>query len=198
MSYPVWQFELPEWIEDLAADFDAQSASDEERMRFVIGLAKENVAHGTGGPFGAAVFDLETGRLVAPGVNLVVSSHCSHAHAEMAAIAIAQRVRDTFDLGAPGQAPCELVSSAEPCAMCMGAVVWSGVRRLVCGARDEDVRAVGFDEGPKMAGWAGAFEQRGLRVVQDVLRGEAAAVLKAYRDGSGAIYNARRGTPNVG
>jgi len=73
--------------------------------------------------------------------------------------------------------------------MCFGAVPWSGVTRLVCGARDEDARSIGFDEGPKLANWVEALEQRGITVVRDVLREQAANVLREYADTGGTIYN---------
>jgi tRNA(Arg) A34 adenosine deaminase TadA len=76
---------------------------------------------------------------------------------------------------------------------CFGATTWSGVRRLVCGARDEDARAIGFDEGPKLPDWVGALEERGISVVRDTCRDEAAAVLRDYAESGGLIYNARRG-----
>jgi tRNA(Arg) A34 adenosine deaminase TadA len=162
-------------------------------MALAVKLARSNVQHGTGGPFGAGIFESETGRLLAPGVNLVVSAATSIAHAEIVAIAIAQQVIGNFDLGAEGLPPYELVSSAEPCAMCLGAVPWSGVRRLVCGARDEDARRIGFDEGPKPEKWVLALESRGIAVVTDVCRSEAIAVLDGYRRQGGPIYNAREG-----
>jgi hypothetical protein len=67
------------------------------------------------------------------------------------------------------------------------------VRRLVCGARDEDARAIGFDEGPKLPDWESALEERGIEVSRDVLRGEAASVLRFYAESGGAIYNSREG-----
>ena len=162
------------------------------RMAVVIELARRNVDANTGGPFGAAIFDRQSGRLVAPGVNMVIPGNCSVAHAEITAIMLAQKIMGTYDLGGEGIPPMELVSSTEPCAMCLGAVVWSGVRGLVCGARDEDARAIGFDEGPKPAGWAAALEDRGIDVVRDVARHDAFAVLKHYADHGGPVYNARQ------
>ena len=85
-------------------------------------------------------------------MNLVVPSGCSVAHAEMVAIMIAQQVVGDFDLGGEGKPVCELVASTEPCAMCFGAKPWSGVRSLLCEARDEDARSVGFDEGGEAVG----------------------------------------------
>ena len=144
MPFPVIAVELPGWIDDYVADRGRRFDTREERMDFTIGLAARNVEHGTGGPFGAAVFEAETGELVAPGVNLVVPASVAVAHAEIIAIALAGRVRGTFDLGAEG--PTELYASTEPCAMCFGSVPWSGVSTLLCAARDEDARAVGFDD----------------------------------------------------
>ncbi|HET7480475.1 MAG TPA: nucleoside deaminase, partial [Rubrobacteraceae bacterium] len=167
--------------------------TEEDRMRLVIELSRLNVEHGTGGPFGAAIFDLETNRLVAPGINLVTASNLSSAHAEVVAIMVAQQVIGHFDLGASGQPPRELAASTEPCSMCFGSVPWSGVRRLVCGARDEDARAIGFDEGPKMPDWKAALEERGISVARDVCRDEAASVLRDYAERGGEIYNARAG-----
>jgi tRNA(Arg) A34 adenosine deaminase TadA len=115
-------------------------------------------------------------------VNLVLSSGYSFAHAEMVAIMIAQQLVGDFDLGGEGQPSYELVASTEPCSMCFGAIPWSGVRHLVCGARLEDTEAVGFDEGTKPAEWVRALEERGITVERDVLRDEAASVLREYAE----------------
>lgn len=163
-------------------------------MRFVIRLAAINVAQKTGGPFGAAVFESTGGRLVAIGVNLVESTRCSHAHAEMVALANAQLAIEHFDLGAPGLPAYELVTSCEPCAMCYGAVPWSGVRRVLCGARASDAEAIGFDEGPKPKNWVAELKIRRIAVVRDLCREEAAAVIQEYKNRGGAIYGARRGS----
>ena len=158
-------------------------------MRLAIELSRANVAHGTGGPFGAALFRRDSGELVSAGVNLVVPQHCSSAHAEIVALSLAQASLRTHTLAAPGLPPLQLVSSTEPCAMCMGAVCWSGVVELVCGAEDADARSVGFDEGPKASHWERALEERGIEVITGVLRAEAADVLTGYAKQGGLIYN---------
>jgi tRNA(Arg) A34 adenosine deaminase TadA len=185
--------ELPGWVEELLPDTGGTYPTEEDRMRLVVELSRLNVERETGGPFGAAIFERETGRLLAPGVNLVVASSCSVAHAEMVAIMIAQQVVGDFDLGSEGKPAYELYASTEPCAMCFGATPWSGVRGLLCGARDEDARAVGFDEGAKLPDWIAALEEIGISVKRDVLREDAARGLFDYADGAGEIYNARRG-----
>jgi tRNA(Arg) A34 adenosine deaminase TadA len=193
MRFPELTFELPGWVESEIPPPGHVYATVEDRMNLAVRLAEVNIAKGTGGPFGAAVFNLETGRLIAPGVNTVVESKSCIAHAEIVAIALAQCILDTYDLGAAGTPRTELITSVEPCAMCLGAVVWSGVTSLICGARDEDARAIGFDEGPKSHDWRKELERRGIRVQRDLMRRESIAVLKRYAASAGLIYNARSG-----
>ena len=185
-------FALPAWIPAFCRG-SAHALTLEDRARFVIAASRRNVAENTGGPFAAAVFERDTGRLVSLGVNLVTTQGLSTLHAEMVALMVAQRALKTYDLGAKGLAVHELVTSAEPCAMCFGAVPWSGVRRVVACATDADARAIGFDEGPKVADWRKALEDRGIAVVSEILREEARDVLNEYARKSGVIYNSREG-----
>jgi tRNA(Arg) A34 adenosine deaminase TadA len=180
---------LPPWIDELVGDPDRVYPDPRERLRLAVELARWNVERGTGGPFGAAVFDLSTFRLIAPGVNRVMPESCSVAHAEIMALMLAQKRLGCFDLSAPGLPSCELAASAEPCAMCYGALTWSGVRRLAFGALGEDVTAIGFDEGYKPADWAAALAARGIEVAAGLLREEARAVLQDYHRNGGMIYN---------
>jgi tRNA(Arg) A34 adenosine deaminase TadA len=83
----------------------------------------------------------------------------------------------------------ELFTSCEPCAMCLGATLWSGVRRLVCGAAREDATRLDFEEGPVFPESYRYLEERGIQIVRDLLRDEARAVLELYRATKGAIYN---------
>ncbi|MBM4139535.1 MAG: nucleoside deaminase [Nitrospira sp.] len=189
---PSSPFALPSWAVCRLQSQKNPITTDQARMGFVIELAAANVEEGTGGPFGAAVFERRTGQLVAIGVNLVESTRCSHAHAEMAALANAQRTLGNFNLGADSLPQHELVTSCEPCAMCYGAIPWSGVRRVVCGARASDAEAIGFDEGAKPKQWVRELNKRGISVVRDLCRQEAVAVLQHYKATGGAIYGTSR------
>ena len=181
---------LPPWLAaDLAAGPPGPLTAAGDRMAYVVALARRNVEERSGGPFAAAVFARETGALIAAGVNVVGPAGVAAAHAEIVALALAQTRAGGFDLGA-ACGPVELVTSAEPCGMCLGAVHWSGVAAVTCGARSEDVRAAGFDEGPGPPGGVLALETRGVAVVRDLLRDEAAAVLADYARGGGPVYNA--------
>jgi tRNA(Arg) A34 adenosine deaminase TadA len=183
-------FPLPSWAGEID---DRPRRSPEDQIRFAVDLARRNVAADSGGPFGAAVFEIESGDLVALGVNLVVPTNTAIAHAEIVAIALAGQAVGSFDLGAAGLPDMSLACSCEPCAMCFGAVPWSGVRRLLTSARDEDARAIGFDEGPKMADWEGELESRGIEVVTDIAREDGIAVLNDYIEAGGPVYNGRTG-----
>jgi len=187
MKLPELIIHLPEWVGPFLGGSPQTFPAMEDRMAFVVDLSRQNMIH-NGGPFGAAVFD-ETGRLIAPGVNTVTSTNCSILHAEIMAIALSQQVLGRYDISDGGKFPFSLFASTEPCAMCFGAILWSGVRKLVCGARSEDAESIGFDEGPKPADWVAALNQRGIDVKQDVMRDAAASVLKEYAAGSGQIYN---------
>ena len=186
-----FRFRLPDWVSGFVGEGEVVCSSIEERMGFVVGASRENVRRGTGGPFGAGVFD-SAGRLISLGVNIVEANNCSVLHAEIVAIALAQKALGRYDISDGGKEDYELVTSTEPCAMCFGAVPWSGVSTLVCGARDEDARSIGFDEGPKLPNWVEALESRGITVVRDVLRDEAVAVLQEYAEHGGTIYNTGR------
>jgi tRNA(Arg) A34 adenosine deaminase TadA len=186
--------DLPDWIGPFLEKAPSVFESIEDRMRLVIELSKLNVENETGGPFGAGIFEQDSGMLIAGGVNVVVDTNCSLAHAEMVCIGLAQQKLKTFDLGAEGMPICELVSTTEPCAMCLGAIPWSGVRRLICGARGQDACEIGFDEGVKVADWANTLATRGITVLRDVLRNEAREVLIKYKESGGLIYNGRQAT----
>jgi tRNA(Arg) A34 adenosine deaminase TadA len=162
-------------------------------MRFVVALAARNVAERSGGPFAAAVFDAGSGRLLAAAVNRVVPEGVSLAHAEMLAISLAQRRVGCHDLGSDARLERELVTSTEPCAMCLGAIPWSGIKRLVCGARAGDAVCAGFDEGDRPSRWVQGLRRRGITVVRDVCRSEAAEILRRYRKTGGEVYNGRGG-----
>jgi len=156
-------------------------------MDFVIQLCKQNVKQQTGGPFAAAIFDMQSQQLLAVGVNIVVPSHNCTNHAEMTAIILAQQSLQTFNLSDKGNF--ELLTSCEPCAMCFGALPWSGIQHLAYAATSADAEAIGFDEGAKHPDWINALQQRGITVSPEVLRDKAAAVLQQYARQSGIIYN---------
>lgn len=188
-SLPRVVVEYPSWVHEVA-DFDAVYASDQDRMRVAIAVSRRNVEHKTGGPFGAAIFERRSGKLVAVGMNSVVRLHNCTLHGEMVAFMMAQQKLKSFTLAAPGMPEHDLFTSCEPCAMCLGAALWSGVKRIVMGAAREDASRLNFEEGPVFPESYKYLEDRAITIVRHVLRDEAKAVLEAYRSGGGKIYNA--------
>lgn len=180
----VHPIQMPLWLQKLESECqDKILVGDEAKMKFVIEVATENVQRETGGPFSAAIFDLATDRLVAIGINVVVPSRQSWAHAEMIAFSRAQSRLDSGTLRG-----CMLVSSCEPCAMCSGATPWSGVEKLVYGASRNTAEAIGFDEGYKGDNWREEFVKRGILVVGPLLEKEAAVPFSLYQEKNGKIY----------
>jgi tRNA(Arg) A34 adenosine deaminase TadA len=185
---PVVSVDYPAWVAE-TVDYDRRYTDDEAKMRLAIAVSRENVTRDTGGPFGAAVFERETGRLVAVGMNSVIRLGNSTLHAEMVAFMMAQRAVGAFSLSLPGMPVHELFTSCEPCAMCLGATLWSGVRRVVYAAAREDAARLEFDEGPVFPESYAYLEDRGIEFVRERLRDEARAALELYRARKGTIYN---------
>ena len=182
------EISLPAWVDEVV-DWDRRYENDATRMRLVIALSRENVVRRTGGPFAAAVFESESGALVGVGVNCVERLGNAVLHGEIVAIMFAQHHVGTFTLGGADAPVRELVSSCEPCAMCLGATLWSGVHRLAFAAGREDATALAFEEGPVFPESYAYLERCGLRIDRGLLRAEASEVLRLYREMGGLIYN---------
>jgi tRNA(Arg) A34 adenosine deaminase TadA len=183
---------LPDWLLERA--LPERLTSEAEQIELVLELARLNFEHDTGGPFAAVVVESESGRLVSVGVNRVVPLACSSAHAEVMALTLAQRALGAFDLGAEGLPAHGIAVNWRPCAMCFGAVLWSGVRSLVtAGSGPELEELTGFDEGPITPDWKEALAARGIRVRDAVARERAIEVMRAFSQSGRPVYNGRGG-----
>ena len=187
------KLKLPDWIDAFLAEYPAVISSMENQMRFVLDLTERNIREKTGGPFGASVFEQESGKLVSVGVNVVVGQKCSAAHAEMMALMLAQKKIGHYDLGDARFPTHRLVTSGKMCAMCLGNVCWSGIKEVVSSAEPEDVeRITGFDEGPTPLDYNDQLKLRGINLVPELLREQGKKVLQLYVDLNGQVYNATR------
>ena len=186
--HPVVHVEYPDWVDDIV-DWGRRYATDEERMRLAVAVARENVVRETGGPFGAVIVERDTGRVVSVGMNSVVRLNNSTLHGEIVAFMMAQQRVGSYTLNVAGGGPHDIYTSCEPCAMCLGATLWSGVRRVVCGAAREDASRLDFEEGPVFEASYQYLEDRGVEIVGPRLRHEARAVFDLYRARGGTIYN---------
>lgn len=187
VDLPTWALEetqkLPPFILDL-----------ETQMRTVIRFSRLNFEKRTGGPFAAGVFEQPSGKLLVMGVNRVVPTHISSAHAEVVAISLAQKILQTYDLGGPGLPAYRLVVNGRPCAMCYGAIAWSGIRSVAIGASGQQIESItGFDEGPIHPNWQAEYQKRGIEVIENVLAEEACAVFRDFAASDQPVYNSRTG-----
>ena len=76
-----------------------------------------------GGPFGATI--IKGGKIIASAHNTVVESKDATAHAEINAIRKASEILNTHDLSG-----CILYTSAEPCPMCLSAIIWANIKKV--------------------------------------------------------------------
>jgi len=180
---------LPEWLQ-AELPINQPMLSDEAKMQWVIALSKKNIEHETGGPFACAIFD-DNDQVVSVGVNCVTSLNNPVLHAETTAIMMAHAKLQTYHFDANEGQVYHLFTSTEPCLMCLGACLWSGIKTLICAARDEDATAIGFDEGPKPENWVRELARRGINVKRDLCREQAVEVLQFHQQTQGLIYGNR-------
>jgi len=121
----------------------------EELIAAAAAEALRGMNNNEGGPFGAVV--VRDGRIISKAHNRVLKTHDPTAHAEVEAIRKASRVLGRFDLS-----DCVIVSTCEPCPMCLAAIYWAKIRRLYYGCSNKDAARIGFDD----------------RYIYQVLRGE--------------------------
>ena len=101
--------------------------------------AREGVQNGHGGPFGAVV--VHNAKPIAIAANEVLLRHDPTAHAEILAIRAACRHLQT-----PHLRHCTLYTTCYPCPMCMGAVLWARLPRVVYAATPQEAALAGFDD----------------------------------------------------
>lgn len=185
---------MPDWANAEIAKLPEFLPTLEERMATVIRFSQLNFERNTGGPFAAGVFERDSGKLVVIGVNRVMPTTCSSAHAEVMTLSLAQQKLGVYDLGGPGMPAHQLVVNWRPCAMCYGAVHWSGIRSLViAGSGPELEELTGFDEGPIHPDWKAELNKRGVEVIENVLHDEACRVFRAFGASGAVVYNGRQG-----
>ncbi|MGI6322548.1 MAG: nucleoside deaminase [Bacteroidales bacterium] len=112
--------------------------NDRRFINRAIEIAVEGIDKGNG-PFGAVI--AKNGRIISEAVNSVVHLNDPTAHAEILAIRKASEILSTYDLS-----DCTLYTSCEPCPMCLGAVYWSGIKKVVYSNDRTDAELAGFSD----------------------------------------------------
>lgn len=125
------------WTADVTAP--AASPHDEDFLRHAAHLSRRGMESGAGGPFGAVI--VLDGRVVGEGWNQVTSTNDPTAHAEVVAIRQA-----CADLGRYELRGATIYASCEPCPMCLAAIHWARLDRLVYANTRHEAAAIGFDD----------------------------------------------------
>lgn len=145
---------------------------DEGFMRRAIRLAAQGMAAGDGGPFGAVI--VRAGEVIGSGWNRVLATNDPTAHAEIVAIRDACRRQEQYWLeGAT------LYVNCEPCPMCLAAIHWARIERLVFAATRTDAAAIDFADEEIYRQVSLPPAQRTLPTSQ-ILREEAITVMQRW------------------
>lgn len=106
-------------------------------MEEALSQAYIGMQEGAGGPFGAVI--VQDGKIIGKGHNGVLKNNDPTAHGEIEAIRRACQAINSFDLSG-----CQLYTTAEPCPMCLGAILWAGITEIYYGCNREDCERIGF------------------------------------------------------
>ncbi len=156
-------------------------ASSADFMNEAIDESAKNLETGDGGPFGAVV--VKDGVIVGRGHNEVIKNNDPTCHGEIQAIRDACRRLGTYDLTG-----CELYTSAEPCPMCLSAIIWANIRTVYYGCSAKDAAAIGFrDDFIYSFIEDGRADEATLRLRQ-MNRGEAVKIFAQYKEKNMTIY----------
>ena len=121
-------------------------------------LAKYSMDNNKGGCFGSVI--VKDGVIVGEGYNTVTSDNDPTRHGEINAIKNTCKNMSTFDLSG-----CELYTSAYPCPMCIGAIMWANIKTVSDGATAQDTGNIGFRD-DFMYEWLNNKNEDSLRLIE--------------------------------
>ena len=136
-------------------------------------LAKYSIDNNKGGCFGSVI--VKDGVIVGEGYNTVTSDNDPTRHGEINAIKNTCKNMRTFDLSG-----CELYTSAYPCPMCLGAIMWANIKTVYYGATAQDTGNIGFRD-DFMYEWLNNKNEDFLRLIE-LDRKECVEVQKMWLD----------------
>lgn len=152
-----------------------------EFMREAIIESEKNLKTGDGGPFGAVV--VRNGKIIGRGHNEVIKNSDPTCHGEIQAIRDACKYLQTYDLTG-----CELYTSAMPCPMCLGAIIWANIKVVYYGNSAQDTAQIGFRDDFIYRFIEGKCHDKEVLQLKQMLREEAINAFKKYKEQSMTIY----------
>jgi len=150
-------------------------------MREAIIESEKNLKTGDGGPFGAVV--VRNGKIIGRGHNEVIKNSDPTCHGEIQAIRDACKYLQTYDLTG-----CELYTSAMPCPMCLGAIIWANIKVVYYGNTAQDTAQIGFRDDFIYRFIEGKCHNKEVLQLKQLLREEAINAFKKYQEQSMTIY----------
>ncbi len=136
-------------------------------MEIAIEEARNGINEGHGGPFGCVI--VKNGKIIGKGHNEVVKNTDPTCHGEIMAIRNACKNIGSFDLSG-----CELYTTAEPCPMCRGAILWANIRKVYFGCNISDTDAIGFRDKD--------FYSNEYDISEELDRDDCLKIFKEYKD----------------
>ena len=115
------------------------SDDDQKFLDLAARLSRKGMSNLAGGPFGAVI--VKDGAVIGEGWNEVTTEFDPTAHGEVNAIRRACKALGSFSLQGS-----TIYSSCEPCPMCLGAIYWARLDRLVFANTRWDAAEIGFDD----------------------------------------------------
>lgn len=151
-------------------------------MQLAIKKARETMNQDLGGPFGAAIIDAN-GSIISVASNGVLGDKDPTAHAEMKAIRIAAAKKDTYDLSG-----CILYTTAHPCPMCLGAIIWANIKEVYYGCRKKDADKIGFRDDFIYKFIVGGMKDEKVLKIEETQREACLEIFKEYQDKGKKLY----------
>lgn len=147
-------------------------------MKEALNEAYAGIRAKEGGPFGCVI--VKDGEIVGRGHNRVLIKHDSTCHGEMEAIRDACSRLGTHDLSG-----CELYTTAEPCPMCLGGILWSNIKKVYYGCTISDTDRIGFRDETFYNNWN---DRTGNGLLEELDRVECNVLFDDYVSNSHEIY----------
>ncbi len=151
-------------------------------MTKAIAKARKTMNQDIGGPFGAAIIDA-SGKVIAIASNSVLHDQDPTAHAEINAIRAAGKTLGTHDLSG-----CIIVTTAYPCPMCLGAIIWANIKKVIYGSRPLDAQTIGFRDDYIYEFIKNGLPDPSVLELEEGFREECLSLFREYQEKQKSLY----------
>lgn len=155
-----------------------EKLTDERAMEEAIKEAYTGIQNGDGGPFGTVI--VMDGKIIGRGHNCVIKKQDPTCHGEMEAIRDACRNTGTFNLNGA-----ILYTTAEPCPMCLGGILWANITTIYKGCSTADTEKIGFRDKKFYEFFSG---NQKLLNVQEISRAKCLKLFSDYESSTKKSY----------